>query len=186
MEETDLSKNYPDIVKRLKAKLDFEHSEAVDPLPDRWASLMSMMKGNYAVPSPGGGYEAALGHWMEPEHIKNVNFFRKAYAWIRLTSLDIGSKIVFPQLQVHKNPTSADNHYNDNNEYTDIISKEERIEISNALLVAFGLNKAQRISQQHLEAIKYKLKLLEKYYGTNLKYDGNRNEGGIKMPRSKM
>jgi arylsulfatase B len=186
MEENDLSKTYPDIVKRLKAKLDFEHSEAVDPLPDRWASIMSMMKGNYAVPSPGGGYEAALGHWMEPEHIKNVNFFRKAYAWIRLTSLDIGSKILFPQAQVHKNPTSAGNHYNDNNEYTDTISKEEQVEISNALRAAFGLNKAQRIEQQHLEAIKYKLKLLEKHYGSNLEYGGNRNEDGIKMPRSKM
>jgi arylsulfatase A-like enzyme len=40
-EKYDLSEQYPDVVKRLKARLELEHSEAVDPLPDRWASMIA-------------------------------------------------------------------------------------------------------------------------------------------------
>ena len=157
-EKYDLSEQYPDVVKRLKARLELEHSEAVDPLPDRWASMIAMMKGNYALPSPGGGYEAGLSHWMEPEHIANVNFFRKAYAWVRLTAVDIGSIFFAPQLQVHKNPTSAGLDEM-------LMSKMEVMDISDALKLAYGLKKSEKFTTLQLQRIYHNLQLLQEQYG---------------------
>ena len=110
-EKNDLSEQMPDLVKQLKLRLEEEHKIASDPLPDRWDSLMGMMKGNYAVKINENGYEMALGHWQEPEHLAKISFFRKASSWLKLTQMDLESKWNGRSSQVHwkvkQNPTNG-------------------------------------------------------------------------------
>eukprot|EP00944_MAST-04C_sp_MAST-4C-sp1_P014091 g14091.t1 len=180
-EKHDLSMDYPEVVKRLKLRLDHEHNEAVDPLPDRWGSIMSMMAGNFAVLDPGGDYEAALGHWMEPVHLSKIGFFRKARAWIRITALDLMSKVFQPQFQVHREFTAGGTNYMDDN----ILSKKEREKISEAVQKAFGIQNRAGITSLHLEHIKHKLNLLELEYEVVADNLGQQRFS-FEPPRSKM
>ena len=92
------------------------------------------------------------------KHIANVNFFRKAYAWVRLTAVDIGSIFFAPQLQVHKNPTSAGLDEM-------LMSKIEVMDISDALKLAYGLKKSEKFTTLQLQRIYHNLQLLQEQYG---------------------
>ena len=106
MEKNDVSKKNPNVVKQLRAEIQKHREESVPPFPDRWASLMGMMEGNFHVETPGNGYEAGLTSWMEEEHLRGISFYRRAKAWIRVKMLDLAGKVVGVG-QVHREETSS-------------------------------------------------------------------------------
>ena len=157
-EKNDLSEQMPDLVKQLKLRLEEEHKIASDPLPDRWDSLMGMMKGNYAVKINENGYEMALGHWQEPEHLAKISFFRKASSWLKLTQMDLESKWNGRSSQVHwkvkQNPTSGRSG-------DEFITMEEKKEVSEALRLAYGMSSDEDFNELQLKQIAYRLNVLE-------------------------
>lgn len=136
-ERNDLSASHPDVVNRLKSKIEVELARSVNPLPDRWANIAAMMAGIYHTPTPGGGYEAGLASWQEPEHLAQVNFLRRAWSWVRIKGFEAGM-IVLGRGQVHKTAASS--------EGVRFADDDERIEA--AMRVAFGLEKGQEFTKE--------------------------------------
>ena len=152
-ERHDLSSSHPEIVTRLKGRLAFEHANSVPSLPDRWDSLVGMMRGIFHQPNPGGGYEAGLTTWQEPDHLRKVGFFRRAWHWIRISTLSTASKLA-GIAQTHE--TQADSIENGDN-----FDHNEMEKMDEAMRLALGLDHHESIPKEEMLKLIRKLSALE-------------------------
>lgn len=181
-ERHDLSAAESDVVQELRAKIDRAHAESVPPFPDRWASLAGLMHGIFHEMNPGGGYDAALTNWQEPEHLAKVDFFRRARQWLRVklvgSALGVLEGVTYAKSKAPKPLLRPEAASADVELHHDVVRALDR-----AVRLSSGLSPEVLFSVEELEGLEEQLLELEAAHASPSVGPGWRS---IAQPRSRL